>query len=180
MSDRFRGAQVRDEDLGELCDHIAHDADEVAVGVGATVLLVLLSLVPQQARDPRKTSDPAIPPERVGTGTLAGRVTTLDGFEPIRHANVFLMGRTTGVIRITWSDANGRFLFGQLAPDAYIVGASKPPYLGSVAGARRPARPGTPIALGADQALLDVHIQMPLGAAIAGVIADEDPATVAQ
>src|SRR6185295_17145558 len=50
--------------------------------------------------------------------------------------------------------------------DRYLVGASKPPFLGAVAGAKRPARPGTPIALANGEKKLDVEIRLPSGAAI--------------
>src|SRR6185436_15160728 len=76
-------------------------------------------------------------------------------------------------IRVTSTDADGRFVVADLPADRYLVGASKPPFLGAVAGAKRPARPGTPIALANGQTINNVTIQLPPGAAISGTVTDE-------
>jgi hypothetical protein len=100
----------------------------------------------------------------------------------VRTAYVVAIGATTGALRVTSTDRDGRFSFTNLPADRYTIGVSKPPYLGTVAGAKRPARPGTPIALSDGQKIADVTIRMPLGAAITGVITDErgQPATNTQ
>ena len=71
------------------------------------------------------------------------------------------------------TDADGSFAFERLPADRYVIGASKPPYLGAVAGARRPGRPGTSIALADGQTIIDIAVALPLGAAISGTIVDE-------
>src|SRR5436190_9419265 len=64
-------------------------------------------------------------------------------------------------------------MFTALPADRYTVGVSKPPYLGTVAGARRPARPGTAIVVADAQKVTNVAVRMPMGAAITGTVADE-------
>jgi hypothetical protein len=123
-------------------------------------------------RDARTTT-PKMPPAPAGTASLSGIVTTEDGAQPIRFAAVVLLGATTGVVKVTSTDADGRFAFTALPADRFTVGASKTPYLGAVAGARRPARPGTPIVVANGQKIGDVAIRLPMGAAISGTITDE-------
>jgi hypothetical protein len=109
-----------------------------------------------------------------GTASISGVVMSADGIpRPLRLVNLVLIGAATGVLRVSSSDRDGRFSFAALPADRYLIGASKPPYLGTVAGARRPARPGTPIAVGDGQTIADVVIRMPPGAAISGVITDD-------
>ena len=79
---------------------------------------------------------------------------------PVRLANVVLIGAATGTLRVTSTDDAGAFAFTNLPADRYTVGASKLPYLGAVAGARRPARPGTAIALDDGQKRSDVAIRL--------------------
>jgi hypothetical protein len=91
----------------------------------------------------------------------------------VRLAYVVLIGAGTGVLKVTSSDSTGKFSFTKLPADRYTVGASKLPYLGAVAGARRPARPGVPIVLANGATIADVSIRLPSSAAISGVIYDE-------
>jgi len=129
--------------------------------------------VPQ--RDTRKPATPGGPvaPAPTGTGTLAGEVVADATGAKLRLAHVVLIGATTGVLKVTATDAAGKFSFTNLPVDRYTVGASKLPYLGAVAGARRPVRPGAPIALAEGARIDNVTIRLPMGAAISGVIYDE-------
>ena len=99
-------------------------------------------------------------------------MTAEDG-RPIRFAHVLLLGATTGIVKVTSSDADGKFAFGSLPVDRYTIGASKQPYLAMLAGAKRPGRPGTPIVVANGQRVGDVAIRMPMGAAITGILTDE-------
>jgi len=122
---------------------------------------------------PRDTRVAAPIPAPTGTGVIGGSVVSADGSRPLRNANVVIIGAVTGVIRVTSTDADGRFAADNLPADRYLVGASKLPFLGAVAGAKRPARPGMPIALANGEKKLDVEIRLPTGAAISGTITDE-------
>jgi uncharacterized protein (DUF2141 family) len=125
-----------------------------------------------QTRDTRQPP-PSVQPAIVGTGALGGSVTNDDGSRPVRNAYVVLIGTSKGVVKVTSTDGDGKFIFTALPADRYTVGVSKPPYLGTVAGARRPARTGTPISLADAQKISNVAIRMPMGAAITGVVVDE-------
>jgi hypothetical protein len=139
-------------------------------GAAAALVLAIVPLAAQQTpvRDTVKTAAPV-----AGTSTISGIVTSDDGSRPIRFAYIVVIGTGTGTVKVTSSDANGRFSASGLPADRYTIGASKPPYLGTVAGARRPARPGTPIAVADGQHVSNVAIRMPMGASISGVVTDE-------
>ena len=122
--------------------------------------------VPQ--RDARKSVTPTanLAPAPTGTGTIAGEVVADATGTKLRLAHVVLIGATTGVLKVTATDTGGKFTFANLPADRYTVGASKLPYLGAVAGARRPVRPGTPFVLADGATLADVTIRLPMGAAV--------------
>lgn len=127
-----------------------------------------------QTRDARPMPPGSAAPTPTGTGAISGVVMTADGApRPLRGANVVLIGGMTGVLKVTSTDRDGRFSFASLPADRYTVGASKPPFLGAAANAKRPARPGTAIVLANGQRVTDVPIRLPLGAAISGVVVDE-------
>lgn len=129
--------------------------------------------VPQ--RDARKPATPTadLSPAPAGTGTITGEVVADATGTKLRLAHVVLIGATTGVLKVTATDSAGKFTFANLPADRYTVGASKLPYLGAVAGARRPVRPGTPFVLADGATLADITIRLPMGAAVSGTIYDE-------
>lgn len=142
------------------------------ISVLALVIAVAAPIVAfAQARDARVNAPVTSAP--TGTGAISGTVTSDAAPRPLRLATVVLIGATTGVVKVTSTDSDGKFTFGSLPADRYSIGASKLPYLGAVAGARRPARPGTPVVLAAAQKITDVVIRLPLGAAISGTVLDE-------
>jgi hypothetical protein len=146
------------------------------LATGFVVALLALSAAGGSAQSQSPTRDvrTSAPPAPVGTAALSGTVvSSTDDTKLIRLAPVVIIGTSTGVLRVTSTDASGRFSFVGLPADRYLVGASKPPYLGAVAGAKRPARPGTPIALADGQTINNVTIQLPPGAAISGTVTDE-------
>lgn len=137
------------------------------------VVLAMPATALSQVRDGAAAAAP-VAPAPTGTGAISGVVMSGDSASrPLRMANVVLIGTLTGVLKVTSTDRDGKFSFTSLPVDRYTVGASKAPYLGAVAGARRPARPGTGLVLAAGQKVSDVVIRLPLAAAISGVITDE-------
>src|SRR6185295_9649836 len=80
---------------------------------------------------------------------------------------------TTGTLKVSSTDSEGKFTFSALPADRYTVGVSKLPYIGTIAGSKRPGRPGTPIVVAAGQKVGNVSVRMPMGAVIAGVITDD-------
>jgi hypothetical protein len=148
--------------------------------IGVVLLLAPLTIGAvrtEPRQNPPRRDAPATPPPPtasiVGTGALGGVVTNDDGSKPVRYAYLVLIGTGTGVVKVSSTDADGKFLFANLPADRYTVGASKPPYLGTVAGARRPARMGTQIALTDGQKISNLAIRMPLGGVITGTVVDE-------
>ena len=113
----------------------------LAAFMAAASLSVSARQTPAQTRDTR-VAPPAAQPGLVGTGALGGSVTNDDGSRPVRNAYVVLIGTGKGVVKVTSTDGDGKFMFTALPSHRYSVGVSKPPYLGTVAGARRPA-PGS-------------------------------------
>ena len=136
------------------------------------VLAALAVATAMPAQTPvRDLRNPAQPP--AGTGVIRGMVVADATGSAVRLAHVVVIGALTGTLRVTMTDPEGRFAVSGLPADRYTVAASKPPYLGAIAGARRPARPGTAVVLAAGQAVDAVSIRLPMGAAIAGTITDE-------
>jgi hypothetical protein len=144
------------------------------------VVLVASTLAFAQQRDTRVVAPATTaPPAPTGTAKVSGQVVADGGGTALAHATVVLIGARTGVIKVTSTDRDGRFTFDALPADRYNVGASKLPYLGAVAGARRPVRPGVPVIVADKADVADVLIRLPLGAAISGTVFDlsGNPAT---
>jgi len=126
-----------------------------------------------QQRDTRPIAPAAAAPVApTGSAKVAGQVVADATGTSLAHATVVLIGARTGVIKVTSADVAGRFTFDALPADRYTVGASKLPYLGAVAGARRPVRPGVPVIVADKAQVTDVVIRLPLGAAISGTVFD--------
>lgn len=151
---------------------------------GVLQLIVLIGFIASggvavaQVRDTRSTPS-ATPPAPAGTAAISGVATSEDGSRPVRFAYVLLIGTTTGVVKVSSTDGDGKFTFSSLPADRYTVGVSKLPYIGTVAGSKRPGRPGTPIVVAAGQKVGNVSVRMPLGAVITGVITDDKGMPVA-
>lgn len=127
-----------------------------------------------QQRDARPTPPPTtVAPAPTGTASLSGTVVADATGTPLGHATVALIGTRTGVLKVTSTNRDGQFSFTALPADRYTVGASKLPYLGGVAGARRPARPGSPVVVADGAAVRELTIRLPLGAAVSGTVYDE-------
>ncbi len=143
-------------------------AGAVARGAIGLALVSLLSPV----RAIAQVRDVAVP-AAARAATISGMVVRADDERlPIRSAQVAVIGVASGTTRVTTTSDEGRFSFTGLPPDRYNVGASKAPYLTAMAGAKRPARPGSAVVLAAGQTITGVTIKMFPGAAITGVIRD--------
>jgi hypothetical protein len=86
-------------------------------------------------------------------------------------ANVVAIGALTGTLKLTTTEiATGSFHLRNSRPTATLSRRAKPSYIGAVAGARRAARPGTPVVVASDQKISGVKVALPRGAVIAGTI----------
>ncbi len=130
-----------------------------AIGWNAT-------MAARQARDP--TSQPTI-----GTSALSGTVVSTDAAAtPIRRAQVMVSGGQLRPARVAVTDDQGRFELAGLPAGRVSVRVTKPAYLTSYYGARRPWQgPGQSVALteGAREA---IAIPLARGAVLAGKTRD--------
>jgi len=127
--------------------------------LGFVWTLLSVSRVPAQVRDAPGAS-------RTGTGIVSGRVVD-DRDESVRRVNVRLeRGGTVYGTRIT--DADGRFDFSGLPAGAFTVSASKPGYISTQYGSRRPGRPGTSLVVADGARAANLVLTLARGAVITG------------
>jgi len=133
----------------------------------SSLLIALFAWFQQPARDA-----PARP--RPGTATISGMVVTEDTPpQPVRRARVLLAGDLTADSETATSDDSGHFVFRGIPTGRYLLQAVHPPYLPAFYGASRPGRAGTSVVVAADgQAIQNLTIRMPHGAAIEGLVTD--------
>jgi len=114
----------------------------------------------------------ATPQQISGTGRIAGAVVSATTpAQPVRGAVVTLNGAGANG-RSVLTDDQGRFAFAGLPAGRFTITASKPAWLTNAYGAKAPGRPGTAVVLAADQAIADLTVVLPHGAAIAGTLRD--------
>jgi len=140
------------------------------VGAGLFVVLAAATVVAGQ----QTARDAASP--RPGTGSIQGTLVAIDSGRPVRRARVSLTSVGGGAVgQSVTTDDLGVFTFKDLPAGAYTLAASKPGYLDSIYGQRRPGtgRPGTPIQLIDGQHLEKLTFQLARGGAIMGTVVDE-------
>jgi hypothetical protein len=140
--------------------------------VGAWLFVMLAAVTAVAAQ---QTARDAAPP-RPGTASIEGTLVAIDSGRPVRRARVSLSSVGGGAVgqSVTTDDLGG-FIFKDLPAGAYNLAASKPGYLDSIYGQRRPGtgRPGTPIQLTDGQHLEKITFQLARGGAIMGTVVDE-------
>jgi protocatechuate 3,4-dioxygenase beta subunit len=119
------------------------------------------------------------PAPSVGLGIIGGTIVADDAqARPVRHATVNLNGGPAGGgraggngSRMTVTDDAGRFLFTALPAGRYTISASKPGWVGTAYGAKRPGQASSVgIVLDHGQQLPSLTMRMAHGAAITGRI----------
>jgi hypothetical protein len=150
------------------------------IGLACLIVLGVLTLA-RVAADSRarplpgvssQVRDGAAPPAP-GTAVLAGQVVSDDeGHQPIRRALITISGSTVRGQRLLSTDDAGHFQLTGLATGTYTAVVSKPGYVSTYYGSRRPGRaPGTPFAL-VDGQRRDLTIPLMHGAVVTGAITD--------
>ena len=118
---------------------------------------------------------PAVPaaprPPLVGQGLLSGTVVTESG-QPLKGARVTLSGGPIG--RTVTTDATGAFAFDKLPEARYALSASRPRYLSSSYGQKRPERSGTAVQLADGQQLRHLTITLFSAGAITGAVYNDE------
>ena len=114
-----------------------------------------------------------IAPRQDAALSVSGRVMAADTEAPIGGAQVLLHDASGGFSRVVDTSDDGRFLFQDIAPGSYVVGATKPPFVVTVHGVTTEHPRGTPIVVRRGQPVPDIVIRMPRGAAISGTVRDE-------
>jgi protocatechuate 3,4-dioxygenase beta subunit len=140
------------------------------------VTLAAITLLNAWQVPPRQPQTPAPP----GRGVIAGFLVDAARGTPVRKATVRLARTQPGVVKTATSDAEGRFMFGELPAGDYQMAATKPGYLDMMYGAKQPGAmsPGLTIALAEDQKIEKLSFQLHRGGVISGLVTDEfgDPA----
>jgi large repetitive protein len=137
-----------------------------------TALAALLLSVPvvaqvqmMQQRDTRVTP--------TGPASISGVILTEgDTPQPVRRAEVRALAQGVPP-RTTYTDAAGRFTFGNLPLGRYTIEANKPGFVRLSYGARRYDRPGTPVTVSDTQRTQALDMRMARGSVITGRIVDE-------
>ena len=115
---------------------------------------------------------PASPPPRA---SVQGFVLKMGTGEPLSKAAVTLT-RTDGQRQIytTSTGPDGKFVFQNVDPAQYRLGATRNGFVRSEYGARAPNRPGLLITLSAGQRMVDAIVQLTPAGTIAGRVFDRD------
>ena len=113
-------------------------------------------------------------PQPTGTAAIGGAIVSTDGGRPVRRARVTLTGADLRGAKAATSDDKGHFAFTDLPAGRYTLSASKPGYVNSVYGQKKPGRAGTPIQLADAQHLDDLKLPLAKGGVITGAVLDEN------
>jgi hypothetical protein len=142
----------------------------------AAVAVVCVSSVDADGR--RQTRETPIEPT-VGTGEISGVIVTAEPQpRPVRRVVVTLTGSELRPKRGAITDDEGRFSIGGLPAGRFTLTATRAGFVTSVYGAKRPARPGTPVVVSDGGSVTGLVVTLWRGAAVAGVLRDETGAPV--
>ena len=145
--------------------------------LGLVALLQTPPLPPAQQRPPVAGQAPApgrdqvARPPVVGRGSLSGMVVSENG-QPLKGARVTTSGGALGRTAIT--DGKGAFAFDKLPEGRYSVNASRPRYLSSSYGQKRPERSGTSVQLADGEQIKDLKITLFSAGVITGAIYNDE------
>jgi hypothetical protein len=145
--------------------------------VSALCLALMLQTPPVQQR-PLVAGQSQLPgrdqiprPPVIGKGSIAGTAVSENG-QPLKGARVSLNGGVVG--RNVVTDATGAFLFDKLPEGRYSLSASRPRFLSSNYGQKRPERSGTPIQLADAEQIKGLTITLFSAGVITGAIFSDD------
>lgn len=130
------------------------------------IVLAVLSFAPQTPTPPTPTT---------GTASIAGTVVNdEERAVPVRRAVVTVAGPGLVPSRSAITDDDGRFAIERLPAGRFTISVSRASFITSIYGAKRPGKPGTPVAVTAGQRVTGLAVKIWRGAVIAGVVRTED------
>ncbi len=133
--------------------------------------LAALAVAHAQQAPPRD----AVRTPTFGTASVSGVV--MDDQErpqPVRRAIVTLAGEGLRPSRGAITDDEGRFRIGDLPAGDFGLTVTRPGFITSMFGAKRPGRPGTPVLVAAGAHVDGVVVRLWRGAVVSGVVRDLD------
>lgn len=156
------------------------------------VLLAISSLTLGQGPPPAPVARPGVPPPGAqqpglppprdtnarapeqGTARLRGRVLALQTGQPLRRAQISLTRMEGGPLRrVTTTDAEGRYEFGDVPAGRFTINATKAGFVTLQYGQRRPFEAGTPLNVTDGETLERIDFSLPKGSVIAVRVTDE-------
>src|SRR5688572_32894324 len=129
---------------------------------------------PRPGAPPRDTATTAL----TGTAVVRGRVLAAEAPNGLRRAQISLSRVDAAqpgqqYRRVTTTDAEGRFQFGDLPAGRFSITADKAGYVALQYGQRRPYEAGTPVTLSDGETLDRVDFMLPRGSVISVRVTDE-------
>ena len=151
----------------------------IRVTLGLVAIVVssaAAALTPQRSAPARDT---LVNPTK-GTATVSGVVLNdEEPSEPVRRTTVVLAGDGLRPSRGAITDDEGRFTFTDLPAGQFTITVSRASFITSMYGAKRPGRPGTPIAVAEGARIGSLTVKIWRGAVVAGTLRDDMGAPVA-
>jgi hypothetical protein len=125
---------------------------------------------------PRDTRREPATPATAGTATISGTVVSSDARRPVRRATVRLSSMSIPAPpRQTTTDDEGRFVFEGVSAGRVTLAVSKPGYLESLYGQRRPGSggPGTELSVAEGERIDRLALPLARGGVLAGMVTDD-------
>jgi len=141
----------------------------------AVLVSFMAALFTAPAVDAQGQSAPArdARPASSGAASIRGRVVAAATSRPLVGVQVRVEGSGTRFQKSTATDERGEYVLDNLPPGRFAVKASKPGFLDTVYGQRRPREDGTPVELSEGQAVAGVDLILSRGGVIVARITDE-------
>lgn len=134
---------------------------------------MVVDLVGPVAQAPPRDPNARPSAQPTGTARIKGRVVAADSGNPLRRAQVRLMGSQIRNGQTANTDEDGRYEFMALPAGQYNINVAKPGYVSLSFGQQRPLEPGKPLILANGQVAEKIDFLLPRGSVITGRITDE-------
>ena len=124
------------------------------------------------ARDPNGTPN-AQTAAPTGTAVIRGRVIAADSGNPLRRAQVRILGTEVRVNQAAITDGDGRYEFSKVPAGRYTINVTRNGYVSLQFGQQRPFEPGKPLTVADSEVAEKIDFALPRGSVIAGRVTDE-------